>query len=438
MTINEIDSGDADAVKPGFEGIDTDPDLNEYNVMDQDFHAGIASWRLEGEDAGDFQLIETGGRTLIFKESPDYENPADADGDNVYKVTVVVRDNGGGEGRFDVCIDVMNVPEDGKITLLDENGDEVLQPRAKGAITAVLSDPDGSVRDVTWQWATSDNNPIVGTATDIDGETSASHTPDNADTGKFLQVTARYHDILSAQDADDDAKYSVVKLTEHAVLEVEDLKRAPEFMMGGSGISSVTRTVAENSPEGTYVGDPVPAAIDPDTNTTLVYTLDGDGDEDYFALATLPVLNEQGVPVTDNDGDPVTVNTRQIMVKAPLLREKEEDPPEADMWDDVELNYEDEKRNTFTVEITATDPSKLEDTITVTIRVTNRNEAPTAPEAATGPTPPPTTNNEPEFPAETATRTVAQGTAAGANIGTSGCGHGRRRRRHADLLAGRL
>ena len=92
--------------KPDFEGNTEDADpINEYNVMDEDLHAGIASWRLEGEDRGDFQLIETGGRTLVFKESPDYENPADADGDNVYKVTIVVRDNGGVEGRFDVCID---------------------------------------------------------------------------------------------------------------------------------------------------------------------------------------------------------------------------------------------------------------------------------------------------------------------------------------------
>ena len=96
-------------------------------------------------------------------------------------------------------------------------------------------------------------------------------------------------------DGDRTADRTAVETTEHSVLEVEDLKRAPEFMMGGSGIGAVTRTVAENSPEGTYVGDPIPAAIDPDTNTTLVYTLGGD-DKEYFALATLPVLDEQGQP----------------------------------------------------------------------------------------------------------------------------------------------
>ena len=86
------------------------------------------------------------------------------------------------------------------------------------------------------------------------------------------------------------------------------------------------------------------------------------------------------------------------------------------MWDAVDLDHEDEMRNTFTVVVTATDPSDLKDTITVTITVTDRNEAPSVPAAATGPTTP-DDNNDPEFPAATATRTVAAGTAAGENIG---------------------
>ena len=38
------------------------------------------------------QLIGTVGRTLVFRDAPDFEEPADADGDNVYKVTVVAID----------------------------------------------------------------------------------------------------------------------------------------------------------------------------------------------------------------------------------------------------------------------------------------------------------------------------------------------------------
>ena len=81
---------------------------------------------------------------------PDFEEPADADGDNVYKVTIVVTDNNGGRGEFDVCIEVTNVDEAGEITLVDDNGNEVTQPYAQAEITAVLTDEDGgvSVRDL--------------------------------------------------------------------------------------------------------------------------------------------------------------------------------------------------------------------------------------------------------------------------------------------------
>ena len=51
-----------------------------------------------------------------------------------------------------MCIAVMNINEDGKITLLDEDGNELVQPRAHGPITADLTDPDGGVTGVVWEW----------------------------------------------------------------------------------------------------------------------------------------------------------------------------------------------------------------------------------------------------------------------------------------------
>ena len=157
---------------------------------------------LEGEDAGEFQLIGEVGRTLVFRNQPDYENPADADGDNVYKVTVVTYDGDGGRGEFDVCIAVMNINEAGKITLLDEDGNELVQPRAQGPITAKLTDPDGGVTVTTWVWARSENDPPTG-SDPIDiapAATSDTYTPTNADTSYFLSVTATYTDLLSAAD----------------------------------------------------------------------------------------------------------------------------------------------------------------------------------------------------------------------------------------------
>ena len=74
------------------------------------------------------------------------------------------------------------------------------------------------------------------------------------------------------------------------------------------------------------------------------------------------------------------------------------------------------KKNSYEVELKASDGA-LDDTIMVTITVTDRNEAPSVPMAASGATVTPS-NNAPEFPAaEDGARSVAENTAAGENIG---------------------
>ena len=215
LTINEIDGGDEDAANPDFVGNPAVPAVNVYNVVDEDRRSATESWDLKGEDAGEFQLIGTVGRTLVFRNQPDYENPADADGDNVYKVTVVTLDGDGGRGEFDVCIAVMNINEDGKITLLDEDGNELVQPRAQGPIKASLVDPDGGVPGIAWQWARSQTDPPTGgDPQDIVLATSATYTPTNDDTSFFLMVTATYMDAKN--DADDATARTAEVTAEHA------------------------------------------------------------------------------------------------------------------------------------------------------------------------------------------------------------------------------
>ena len=379
LTINEIDGGEANADSPLFVGntADADPTVNVYNVVDEDRRDATQRWDLKGDDAGQFQLIGTVGRTLVFRNQPDYENPADADGDNVYKVTVVTFDGVGsdaGRGEFDVCIAVMNIDEAGKITLLDEDGNELVQPRAQGPITAKLTDPDGVVPVVTWQWARSQNDPPTsGDPQDIVPATSDTYTPTNADTGYFLSVTATYMDAKNDDAVDTTAREAVVT-AEHAVLEVEDQKQAPAFPEQHA--DGVEREIAENSPSTTYVGEAIDGADDPDKGTTLTYTLVGD------------------------DAAPFTLdaNTRQIMVGHSTELDKE-------------------KKNSYTFELKASDGA-LDDTIMVTITVTDRNEAPSTPVEAKGaPAPDPDANNAPEFAAATDTREVAENTAAGTDIG---------------------
>ena len=247
-------------------------------------------------------------------------------------------------------------------------------------------------------WERSQVNPPTGInpLTAIGGATSATYTPTNVDTSFFLKVTATYMDARN--DTEDAADRTAEETAAHAVLEVEDLKRAPAFPQ-----DAIEVEVAENSPSTTYVGEAIVEAVDPDVGTTLIYTLEGD-DAALFDLVTREV--------DDGQNGTMSVKTRQIVVAQPLPND--ENSP--NMWDKVDLDHEDEKKNSYEVELKASDGA-LDDTIMVTITVTDRNEAPSVPMAASGATVTPS-NNAPEFPAaEDGARSVAENTAAGENIG---------------------
>ena len=87
---------------------------------------------------------------LTFKASPNFEAPKDVGKDNVYNITVVATDSDDQTDEMDVTVTVTNVEEDGTVTL------SLLQPRIGTALTATLTDIDGAVSDVKWQWARSD------------------------------------------------------------------------------------------------------------------------------------------------------------------------------------------------------------------------------------------------------------------------------------------
>ena len=88
-----------------------------------------------------------------------------------------------------VKVTVTNVDEEGTVTMSQ------LQPRVGVAITASVTDPDGDVSGVTWQW--SRNAAENGTYTNIEKATSATYKPaadDAGDVGMFLRATATYTD----------------------------------------------------------------------------------------------------------------------------------------------------------------------------------------------------------------------------------------------------
>ena len=84
--------------------------LGTYTATDaKDRRQVYPQWSLSGRDGGDF-LIDRYSGVLTFRNSPDYERPADADRDNVYEVTSRGHDSRA-YGYLEVVVTVTNINE---------------------------------------------------------------------------------------------------------------------------------------------------------------------------------------------------------------------------------------------------------------------------------------------------------------------------------------
>ena len=265
--------------------------------------------------------------------------------------------------------------------------------------------------------------------------------PLDGDVGESLRVTATYTDTLGADK-------TASAESKHPVQAAPDSNVAPVFAS-----LTVPRTIAEGEVLGRSVGQPV-SATDGDDDT-LTYTLGGPDATSFGIvpgsgqLLTGVVLDHETkgsytveVTATDPSGfsDTITVNitvtnvnerpafTKEVDsrnvdentaagqdIGAPVTAADQDvgdtvtytlDGQDAALFHIVEtsgqlrtkapLDYESKAR--YTVEVTATDTSSLSDTIAVNIIVTDGNDSPV-------------------FPATLHTRTVAENTVTGTNIG---------------------
>ncbi len=340
-----------------------------YTFGAYDPEGDTVAYTVSGDDDGKFSIGSSGG--LTFDASPNFEARGSADGDNVYEVTVKAASTGGDGATeksttVDVMVTVTNVDEPGTVTL------SASQPRIGVEIMANTPvDPDGGVTDVTWQWSRADADAFsdVDNVTKIKDATNAGYTPVDADDEKFLRVTASY------TDAEGSGKTAVGTPNLAAVSKVRNL--APAFTDeddDADGIQIDPREVAEDAAEDDAVG-PVVAATD---------TADADNSDNEFILYLL-----SGADATSFD---IVSGTGQIMVGANAMLDHETNPA-------------------YEVTVTARDPEGLSSSVDVTIKVTDVDEPPVITRA-------PDANVAPEFASATTSRTVAENTAAGQDIGT--------------------
>ena len=139
---------------------------------------------LGGADAGYFAIVAATGQIQVG-DGTVLDHEAEK---NTYVVEVTATDPSGATAMIAVTIAVTNQPEVGTVTL------SPAAPVVDAELRAALSDPDGGVTGVTWQWARSADPDGW---TDIPGATSMGYTPTSVDLGHHLRATASYTDALA-------------------------------------------------------------------------------------------------------------------------------------------------------------------------------------------------------------------------------------------------
>ena len=320
----DADSEDADPViRRGDD--DSAVVASTFAVTDQDAGDTSFTYSVTGDDREALEF--SGDDVLGFKadHKPDFEEQSS------YSITITGR-SGARSTSLDVTIDVVDADDDGEVSLTQR------QPQVGREVSAILSDPDGGVSIERWEWfnvvggdPSAECEAIPhddGGWTQIEGAASAVYTPKLADVGRCLRATVIYTDNIESPG---DPHHRATGVLEAPVQSGRTANAAPKFVdqdlnSPGDQSDRTSRKIAENRDPEESIGTPV-SAFDED-DALLIYKLSG-ADAAFFDISR-------------NDG--------QLMTKA-------------------SLNFE--ARNSYSVVVTATDPSGASDSILVTINVTN-------------------------------------------------------------------
>ena len=230
----------------------TDSVLATYSAIDpEDPSAEITRWSTSGTDGGDFTIDESG--QLRFRNTPDYERPADSGRDNVYNFSVRASD-GRLYGYLPVTVTVTDVNEPPTITTVSSSAITLRQDenRTSRLYTYMATDPER--RTITWSVGGADRSHFT---IDERGEFSFSETrPPN-----FEQPSDSGGDNVydvTIQVADDISNTASLPVT----VTVRDVNEPPD--VAGTQVLSFSENHTTDSVLATY------SAIDPEDTSAVI------------------------------------------------------------------------------------------------------------------------------------------------------------------------
>jgi hypothetical protein len=282
------------------------PLLTVVQAMDPDLGDSRFFSLSGGADKARFWIDWVAG-TLYFDVAADFENPADAGGDNVYDVQVRVSDTGGLSDTQDIAVTV---------TAINANN---------GNAPVILGNGAGAAAAVS----VAENSTWVTYLNGVDadpGDTLTLSLSGGADRARFVIdpwgnlffVTAP--DFEAPSDVGGDNIYDVqVKVTDSSGLsDVQDLAvtvtrfvsaNAPIITSNGAGPTAALQ-VADNDPYVTAV-----QVTDPDPGDTRTYSLSGGADMAKFIVNEGGVLSFIAAPRFATPADSGGNNVYDVQVK---------------------------------------------------------------------------------------------------------------------------
>ena len=263
-----------------------------YTAMATDADGDTLSYSLSGADASRFTINPTTG-AVRFIASPDFENPDDAGGDNVYNITVTASDDDNSTDH-DVAITVTNI-NDNTPSFTSPDSANVAENETL-AYTAVATDADGD--DLSYSLSGTDAvrftiNPVTGAVSFM--EAPDFENPDDAGGDNVYNIT------VTASDDTNESNHDV------AITVTNENDNDPIFISGNSV------GVLENQPVDSVVYTAIAADADGDT---LTYRLSGTDASLFTIDPTTGDIRFITVPDVEAPGDANRDNVYEITVTA--------------------------------------------------------------------------------------------------------------------------
>ncbi|MGL5363385.1 MAG: cadherin domain-containing protein, partial [Bosea sp. (in: a-proteobacteria)] len=269
---------------------------------DPDFGATRSFSIAGGVDASRFTINATTG-VLTFTAARNFENPLDTGGNNIYDVIVQVSDGLGGTATQAIAVTVTNVNEAPVIT---SNGggptaSVSVSENQTGVTTVTSTDPDASPSRIFSIIGGADASKFtIDVATGVLTFIAAPNFEAPTDVGadNVYNVNIQVSDGLGGID------------TQTIAVTVTNQNEAPTITSNGGG-PTASITIAENGTAVTTV-----TATDPDTPSTLTYSLVGGADQALFTInVTTGVLTFIGAPNFDAPTDAGGNNVYDVQVR---------------------------------------------------------------------------------------------------------------------------